>query len=271
MKRNIFIIAFVIVFIITATFAGFSGCKEQRTFTVTFDVGEYETDTLENMTVISGTKIIPPELSDSLNPEAGRAFFWYTDSAKTEIFNFDTPITSDMTLYLGEDGLTYSISYVDLPDGWFDVDTLPTSYKAGVGVAIPAPVPAGYYQGHWYQGARLVGYSGVSVNETSDLVLTYKIEAISYDITYTNTTEVSGVDYSEYIVNPNPLTYKVTDGVVTLEPPTVLSGCPLVFSRWVLVTDSSHTARNAKVDPLTEITLELIETYNTMFIRAVWE
>ncbi|NCA68149.1 MAG: hypothetical protein EOM87_08835 [Clostridia bacterium] len=271
MKRAAFIIVLAAIIILVTCAAIFMGCKNKPdNYTVAFDIGEYETEAPGSITVAAGSKIASPELSGSITPQAGRAFVWFTDSAKTAVYDFDTPVSGNMTLYLGEDGLVYSISYVDLIEGWFDVDALPTSYKAGVGVAIQSPVPAGYYQGHWYQGARLVGYCGVSVNETSDLVLTYKIEAINYSIHYTNITEVNGVDYSAYIVNPNPLTYKVTDGVVTLEPPVVLEGCPLVFSRWVLVKGNDYTERNALLDPLSEITPELV-VIRSVFIRAVWE
>ncbi len=277
MKKTVFIAGLIVVLVVAATAVGFLGCSRKadnikpRTFTVTFDIEDYDIEVPAVMTVTSGARAAAPELHDSLLPQEGYRFAWYADIDKTELFDFDTPIESDITLYLGEDGLVFSIAYTNLPEGWFDIDTLPTSYKAGVGVAIPSPnseKARGYYQGHWYDSETLIGYGGVSVDTIGNLELTYIVEAIPYSIIYTNLTEIGGVDYSAYITNPNPLIHKVTDGTITLQPPIVAEGCPLVFSRWVRVKQSDHTERHALTDPFTEITPELL---GQIFIRAVWE
>ncbi len=273
MRKGFLLAVLVGVMVVLACITVFSGCKKRNVqYTVTFIIGDYNVDKPADMVVKAGSKITAPDTD--ITPADGYRAAWYTDSDKTVLFDFDTPINSNMTLYLGEDGIIYSITYVDINEEWFNIASLPTSYKAGVGVAIPEPKASkfvGYDTGHWYDGERLVSYFGVPSTEFGDLTLRFVAEPREYQITYTNAGYIGITDYRAYITNDNPLIYRVTDGVVILSAPEIDPACPLpipVFSKWVLVAQSDHNANNAIRD-ITEITVELV-TSRSVYIRAVW-
>lgn len=271
MKRNAIISVLILLIFLIAGVGAFSGCDKANVYTINFDIGEYEINALAPVTVAENNIIEMPSLD--LIPTDGYYFAWYTDSERTELFDINAPLSSDVTLYLGEEGKVYYITYTGINSEWFNILELPTQYKVGANVTLPEPfeeATTGYYTGNWYSGINNLGYT---INETivGNIDLTFIAKAIPYDIVYTNVNYIGAVNYTDYVTNPNPEIYKATDGVVTLSAPTINPDCPLpvpTFSHWVRVGQIDHTERDA-IETITEIDSELV-TSTSVFIRAIW-
>lgn len=279
MKR--FLVVIIIIVAIAVLLFAFSGCKDKtQYFNVTFNVDNYNADTPDTLRIAKGGLIVAPEIDCA--PQNGYELAWFTDQSFTNIFDFTTPITSNLTLYLGETGLIYSITYTDIDEDWFDISQLPTEYQVGVGVALPNPpepssqITKGYYAGgNWYVGNRDIGYL-INDLEIGDLILHFRANPIEYTIQYINIARIdlSDENYAEYITNDNPLTYKITDGTIILKNPTVSVDCPhpeKEFLRWELVNNTNEFSGT----PITEITIDTISGEgqnppNPVFLRAIW-
>ncbi|NCA66668.1 MAG: hypothetical protein EOM87_01240 [Clostridia bacterium] len=271
MKRYLLITIMIAIIILTASVAVLQGCKKNSVFTVTFNIGDYGIEQPVTATVNNGGKVTKPDVE--IVPSEGYVMVWYSDSALTSIFDFNSPVTSNMTLYLGEDGLIFTISYTDVSSEWFNIAELPTSYKAGVGATLPSPNSAfakGYNNGNWFVGNRDIGKL-IKQNEIGDLILHFRGNLIEYKIRYSNIDYIDlGEDnYSAYLTNSNPLVYRVTDGIVTLVAPVIAENCPhtsKVFSHWERVSSSS--IREGEL--IIELNIDLLST-TEVFIRAVWQ
>lgn len=75
-------------------------------FTVTFNTDGGSA--VNQMQVANGAKISEPSCS-----KTGYTLKWYSDSAKTQLFNFSSEITGTTTIYAGWTAIKYTITYYD--------------------------------------------------------------------------------------------------------------------------------------------------------------
>lgn len=270
--RKITTIFLIIVLIISLT-STIVGCAKNKSFEVTFEIGDYDMEIISSISVKKGHKVYKPIIEHL--PKEGFEWVWYTDIEGNNLFNFDTKISNNITLYLGERGLLYNVTYENINEDWFDITSLPTEYRAGQVVVLPRPDTKdtpGYQPGNWYvESVRDIG-NEINEEEYGDLTLTFIADAIPYEIGYTNIGRIDNSDenYAEYITNNNPVIYKVTDGRVTLNAPTISEDCPhppKEFLHWLLVKQPA--------DYVGEIVEELdvnifINNGATPMLKAIW-
>ena len=113
--------------------------------TVTFQTNG--ADSISSKSVEDGEKVSEPDPAPQKN---GYDFMgWYTDSSFTTKYDFDTPVTSNITLYAKWQIQTFSIVFDT--NGGSAVETQIVEYDKTV--AIPAnPTKDGYEFGGWYLG-----------------------------------------------------------------------------------------------------------------------
>ena len=113
--------------------------------TVTFQTNG--ADSISSKSVEDGEKVSEPDPAPQKN---GYDFMgWYTDSSFTTKYDFDTPVTSNITLYAKWKIQTFSIVFYT--NGGSAVETQIVEYDKTV--AIPAnPTKDGYEFGGWYLG-----------------------------------------------------------------------------------------------------------------------
>ena len=116
--------------------------------TVTFQTNG--ADSISSKSVEDGEKVSEP---DPAPQKSGYDFMgWYTDSSFTTKYDFDTPVTSNITLYAKWKIQTFSIVFYT--NGGSAVETQIVEYDKTV--AIPAnPTKDGYEFGGWYLGKDL--------------------------------------------------------------------------------------------------------------------
>lgn len=112
----------------------------------------FETDgasTITSQTVLSGEKATEPTVPSKIGQDFDK---WYSDAELTKKFNFNTPITENITLYAKWDFATYDIIYRNsdgLPfDGDFD-KPYPTTHTYGSETNLVLPISPTNFNG-WY-------------------------------------------------------------------------------------------------------------------------
>lgn len=130
---------------ITAT-----ACKP-KTFTVTFD--SQGGSAVAAIVVEKDAKVTEPADPVRPNTQDGKAYTftgWFTDAAATQEFDFDTPITADITLYAGWT-LNLVVRFNTKTSGTVNSILLP---EAGgtIAAAPTAPTREGYRFGGWFYG-----------------------------------------------------------------------------------------------------------------------
>lgn len=143
---------------------------------------------------------------------------WYADAACTSAFDFDTVISSDLTLYAQwqEDGKTYHTATLDLNYYGCKPATLDQLVKDGEGARTPAAAPerAGYAFGGWYTDAEgTAAYGGEALS--GDAVLYAKWEksqtgesTYTFEAELTDLTGKSGPGFSGTSAETNMIVFQ---------------------------------------------------------------
>lgn len=177
MKKRFLSLFLLVVLCLTAV-AALSSCGEETKVTVTF-AGE-DISLPAPQTVVSGERATAPQAPE----REGYTFLgWFADGADAA-FDFNTPITADITLtarFEAKPAVTYTVTFTG--EG---VSVPAQTVVAGGKVTTPeVPTREGYTFLGWYLGDALYDFDA-AVN--SDLTLVAKFEAKSastYTVTFT--------------------------------------------------------------------------------------
>ena len=139
---------------------------ETVTYTVKFDTNGGSA--VDAKTVNSGEAIAKPASDPT---KAGYTFAgWYSDSALNTVFDFDTPITEDITLYAKWEVVTYTVTFE--PDGG-NVTPESQTFTIETGIAtLPTPTKEGFTFEGWFAGEKQ--YTSIEKGTTGDITLTAK-------------------------------------------------------------------------------------------------
>ncbi|MBO4425592.1 MAG: InlB B-repeat-containing protein [Clostridiales bacterium] len=147
-------------------------------YTVSFDTDDLGTEP-EPQTVYHGDMVSPP-VSPS---EYGYTFTgWYADIDLTEPYDFDLPVTSDITLYAGWDLNSYTVTFNANGQGTApDAQDIYYGYSA---TEPEAPSATGYTFGGWYTDSGCVNLYDFSSAVTTDITLFAKWTLNTYNVTF---------------------------------------------------------------------------------------
>ena len=110
----------------------------------------------------NGEQVLTYEYGEKLNvsnPTAAGYDFagWYTDKARTQAYNVNSEIKSELILYAKWTYVQYSITF-ELNGGRFQSGTIvPTTYDESTTVTLPSPVKNGFDFIGWYENEGLTG------------------------------------------------------------------------------------------------------------------
>ncbi len=112
-------------------------------FSVAFEMNGHG-ETIDPVIIVSGEKVSAPTASTA----TGYTFLgWFTDAACTAAYDFDTPVTADMTLYAKWEVNEHTITFYEEEDGTV-LHTITDDY--GAAITAPAdPERAGYTFAGW--------------------------------------------------------------------------------------------------------------------------
>lgn len=160
---------------------------------------------------------------------------WFYDAEGKNLYDPAATVQADTTLYLGQIGKVYRLSYEHPEDVTFTAP-LPQTYRYGVGVSLPqaTQTPVGYHkQSTWKCEGQDSYWLGVPASAHGDLTLVWHAVAIEYSIGYAS--GIEGVAASA--VHGNPTVYTVEMGDTLVLEPASYSG--RTFAGWVLYPQSS--------------------------------
>lgn len=259
----------VIIGILIFSMCLFVGCKnddvdkpnEKHSITISFDANGIFCTVPEDLTVdVSGDCInIGLPIPSDAPVYNGYDLAWFVDSECKTLFSSVLMPLTDMTLYLGYNPKTYSITYTNKDEYDFEGE-FQYSYVYGYGVALPnVDFGKGYHPGNWYYGDGEKDFftTAISKSAMGDLVLTFKAVPIKYNITY-----VANLPEGEEMDNPNISVYDVTLGRINLLPATAEGK---TFSHW------EYRSVMQKTKQIDYIDLDLILECMSFSIWAVWE
>jgi len=184
------------------------------TVEVTFDVLEYAVDVPDAVTVENGDTIAPPTLS--AGPGAGWQFHWYTAETGGTRWNFATPVTEDMTLYLRRVIIIYNITYNGIIVS--DINDNPATFTVeDLDIVLNDAERDGSTFVGWFTAAS-GGTPVTHITAVGNVILFARWEEDTPD---PDTVEVT-FDVLEYAVDvPDAVTVESGD---TIEPPTLSAG-----------------------------------------------
>lgn len=257
------LLVYIIVGILVLSSLVFVGCKnkqpdEPKYITISFDTNGKDCTCPDDLTVEVGSTNFDLEIPTDAFVLPGYDLAWFTDKECTNVFNANSKPTENLTLYLGSQPKTYSISYTNKDEFDF-VGEFKYSYVFGEGVKLPnVDLGKGYQKsGKWYYRDNAYFTDAVSKSIMEDLVLTFKADPINYDITY-----ISNLPEGQTMNNPNILTYDVTMGTITLLPATAEGK---TFSHWEYRSTVSKSRKIETID------IDLLLESLSFSICAVWE
>lgn len=215
--------------------------EEQPVF-VTFVVDGYEVEDIPALVCSKGAFTLPalPDI-DALGG-VEYELCWYLDEARTAVATDVLMLDADITLYLGEQGKEYAISYA----GYAGVDfegTFVEHYRYGNGVELPVAMRDGVLLGGWTVEGRMMDGFWVSIPayESGDLHLIWTPHIPTYPIRYKS--GIAGVDVADILLN-NPSEYLPSDADVLVLAAAEYEG--RVFVRWEI--DYRGETRTFEVD-----------------------
>ena len=159
-------------------------------YTVTFD-WNFTGSTPLTVTVEYGSLVQQP--SDDEIPENGSNTFmgWYTDAAFTTEYDFDTPVTADMTLYASWSSSSSELSVTYYTDDGSGKPYYEDSVRSGRRLTPPEdPFRSGYYFAGWAIGSptgELFDFENGRVRESLDLYAKW-LKGYNFEAEYTNLT-----------------------------------------------------------------------------------
>ncbi len=189
---------------------------------------------------------------------------WFTDEAKTILYNPTDIVNESITLYLGYAPQSYSVTFIYDSSLSFTGE-FPSTYIHGEETSLPQiNLGEGYQkEGKWVYGTGDKDYytSAIPKSAMGDLELTFVAQPIYYHISYS--TGISDVEFSE---NDNPVKYDVTMGVYTLKTPKAEGK---VFKHWILKSTDGKDELNNTV--ITELSMDIFRERLFISLFAVWE
>ena len=179
------------------------------------------------------------ELAVDINTE----FVWCYDEAGLEEYDPTRLVEEDLTLYLVEKGILYTITYHYVANLQFEGD-FPATYRYGDRTLLPnAQMGNGYREkGNWYYDETGYWTVAIPVGTHGDLDLTFHGDPIPYTVAYRS--GIVGVSMSE-ITNPNPTTWDIEMGKVMPLSPASYEG--KTFVGWI-IRFSSGNVKSFDVD-----------------------
>ena len=109
-----------------------------------------------------GTKFQP---ADPAKPEGYTFGGYYTDAGRTRLFDKNTLVKSELTLYVKWESEENDIVY-ELNGGTLVVDNAPTKYLSGATVVLPNAKKTGYTFAGWYDNQQFTGEIITKIEDT---------------------------------------------------------------------------------------------------------
>ena len=179
--------------------------KEANKYTVTFDIDGI----LTNQTVVENSKALEPETPT----KSGYTFIgWYTSKDSKTKFDFNTSITSNITLYamFEKDPVYYTVT--------FDIDGVTTTSKVVENNKVEeptTPTKTGYVFKGWYENINDESSFDFNTEITSNIYL-YALFEKAISNTYGSYEEGAYVEWSDTSLANVSVSYKkVTDDAYT--------------------------------------------------------
>ena len=140
--------------------------------------------TIDDQLVAINSKVTQP----TNITKTGYTAEWYTDSGLTNKYNFDTPVTGDLTLYLKWVLTPYTVTYNGI-DG--ATNNNPSSFNMETEtITLNDPVKTGYTFTGWYKGTQKV--EQIPKGTTGNLELEAKWEPNTYTINFSGGSGAAG-------------------------------------------------------------------------------
>ena len=219
---------------------------------ITVDFGNGYT---EKYTVVKGEKFNTSLVNSIPQGFVREGAELYTNADCTIVFDANTIIAADTTLYVKGVWDKYQISYV--LNGGVNASNNPTTYVAGVGANLYAPTYEGYVFVGWYLDSNFENYIDViPVGRTGDITLYAKWEAdvvidLVYDVLYVLNGGVNNTSNPDY--------YRTNEGATLYEP--YFEGYS--FDGWYLDASFENHISSIEVGTIGNITLYAKWTPNT--------
>jgi len=167
-------------------------------FAVTFEANGGTINGSSTVQVHSGNSVNPP-----LTPTMTGYTFdeWYSNSALTDVYDFDTPVASDFTLYAKWNRITHTVSFnSDMGSNQGSAVNSQT-VNSGETATRPTVDPSfiGFTFDNWYSDSDLTTLYNFDTPVTSDITLYAKYNQIYYLITFeSNIPNTAAVSHSMY-------------------------------------------------------------------------
>lgn len=159
---------------------------------------------------------------------------WYVDQAMTELFDFNTSITDDLTLYAKFSPLSTTITFDT--DGGTSVDDI--VMLPGEAVSAPAdPTKEGYTFDGWYSDQAFMNAYTFTNMPSEDITLYAKFNINSYDIIFK--------DYDDTTIDTLAFDYQADLSSVTLPSDPQREG--YTFNGWDMILPSNMPSNDIVV------------------------
>lgn len=170
-------------------------------YTVSFVTNTEQT--IKSKTVEYGDKILQPNLYDLKGYEL---VGWFNGD---QLFDFDTPITSDITLVAKWNIINYNINYY--LDGGINNANNPLTYTVLDEIVLQEPTKEGYVFVGWYKDSYLTSkIEKIELNSNNDFNLYAKWDKMTYTVSFVTDCDTSVstqvIDYNGKATKPNNLT-----------------------------------------------------------------
>ena len=178
---------------------------------ITVDFGNNYT---KKYTVVKGEKFNPEVITAMPEGFEREGTELYTDSDCTIVFDSNTAIGADTTLYVKGVWNKYNISYV--LNGGINSAENPNFYVSAVGATLYIPTYNGYEFAGWYTESTFENYiDNIPVGRTGDITLYAKWEQdVQIELVYNVVYVLDGGVNNE----SNPNTYRTVDGALLYAP-----------------------------------------------------
>ena len=183
MAKKVLSVVFMLLVVLTVV-----ACQK-KTFTVTFN--SQGGDAVEAVTVEDGDVVAEPADPSRVEGDQIYSFVgWYTDAAATQEYDFETPVTGDLTLYAGwtqnvvlrfNTKTSQTIAPILLPENGGSVAAAPA-----------APTREGYNFGGWFYGKP-----GLTWLESEAVSFPLQVDASTTLYAYWEPVNSKTVNYSE--------------------------------------------------------------------------
>ncbi len=171
---------------------------------------------------------------------------WYSNEALTTLYNFNSPITADITLYAKWSVDSYAVTFNS--NGGTTVNTQYIEYNS-TATQPTSPTKDGYTFAGWYSNSALTTSYSFATNVTANIILYAKWSTNSYTVTFESNggTSVSSqtVEYNSTASQPTAPTkseaifggwYSDVGCTLTYDFATKVTSNITLYARWTDVT-----------------------------------